>query len=271
MIAERRMFAKTIIDSDVFIDMPISARLLYYDLGMRADDDGFVNSPKKIVRMIGASQDDLNVLISKNFIIPFDSGVVVIRHWKLHNYIQKDRYKETTYKQEKSMLSTDENNVYKLMDTTCIHSVSNTDTIGIPNDNKLYTQYSIGKDRLDKDSIGKNSIEDTEYIISDEMNATEYTASDEAVPDEFMNVYFYFLRKYQETFNKPHNQLSASALQKVLKAFQDEDITNEYVDIYFGSDEHKGLIGESDGSIFHFINPTVMDLCRARVAGSCYT
>ena len=260
MIAERRMFAKTIIDSDVFIDMPISARLLYYDLGMRADDDGFLNSPKKIVRMIGASQHDLNVLVSKNFIIPFVSGVVVIRHWKLHNYIHKDRYKETTYKQEKSMLSTDENNVYKLMDTTCIHSVSNTDTIGIPNDNKLYTQYSIGKDRLDKDSIGKNSIENTEYIISDE-----------AVPDEFMNVYFYFLRKYQETFNKPHDMLSVTALQKVLKAFQAEDITNEYVDVYFGSDEHKGLRGESDGSIFHFISPTVMDLCRTRVAGSCYT
>lgn len=115
------------------------------------------------------------------------------------------------------------------------------------------------------------SIEDTEYIISDEMNDTEYTASDEAVPDRFMNVYFYFLRKYQETFNKPHDQLSESALQKVLKAFQNEDITNEYIDVYFGSDEHKGLIGESDGSIFHFINPTVMDLCRARVAGSCYT
>ena len=255
MIAERRMFAKTIIDSDVFIDMPISARLLYYDLGMRADDDGFVNSPKKIVRMIGASQDDLNVLISKNFIIPFDSGVVVISHWKVNNYIRGDRYRETNYRQEKSILSTDENNAYKLMDTTCIHSVSNTDTIGIPNDNQRYTQDSIGKD-----SIGKDSIENTEY-----------TASGEAVPDRFMNVYFYFVRKYQETFNKPHDQLSASALQKVLKAFQDEDITNEYVDVYFGSDEHKGLIGESDGSIFHFISPNVMDLCRIRVAGSCYT
>lgn len=271
MIAERRMFAKTIIDSDVFIDMPISARLLYYDLGMRADDDGFVNSPKKIVRMIGASQDDLNVLISKNFIIPFDSGVVVIKHWKINNYLRSDRYRETNYKQEKSMLSADENNSYTLMDTACIQAVSSMYPVGIPNDDKRYTQYSIGKDRLDKDSIGKDSIENTEYIISAEMNDTEYTASNEAVPDEFMNVYFYFLRKYQETFNKPHDQLNASALQKVLKAFQDEDITNEYVDAYFGNDEHKGLRGESDGSIFHFISPSVMDLCRTRVAGSCYT
>lgn len=264
MIAERRMFAKTIIDSDVFIDMPISARLLYYDLGMRADDDGFVNSPKKIVRMIGASQDDLNVLISKNFIIPFDSGVVVIMHWKINNYIRKDVYHETRCKNEKTQLYLNGNDEYDLNNGELLQHCN--EPVTVP-----YTQYSIGKDRLDKDSIGKNSIENTEYIISDEMNDTEYTASDEAVPDRFMNVYFYFLRKYQETFHKPHDQLSASALQKVLKAFQNEDITNEYIDVYFGSDEQKGLIGESNGSIFHFISPTVMDLCRTRVAGSCYT
>ena len=91
-MAERRMFAKTIIDSDAFLDMPISARLLYYDLSMRADDDGFVNSPKKIMRIVGASEDDLKVLITKKFIIPFDSGIVVIKHWKIHNYIAKDNY-----------------------------------------------------------------------------------------------------------------------------------------------------------------------------------
>lgn len=114
-MAERRMFAKTIIDSDAFIDMPVTARLLYYDLGMRADDDGFVNSPKKIMRMVGASQDDLAILISKKFIIPFDSGIVVIKHWRIHNYIQKDRYKETKYKDEKAMLTVKENDGYTLI------------------------------------------------------------------------------------------------------------------------------------------------------------
>lgn len=84
-MAERRMFAKSIIDSDTFMDMPTSSRLLYFDLSMRADDDGFVNSPKKIMRMTGASQDDLKMLIAKSFIIPFESGVVVIKHWKIHN------------------------------------------------------------------------------------------------------------------------------------------------------------------------------------------
>ena len=115
-MAERRMFAKTIIDSDAFIDMPVTARLLYYDLAMRADDDGFVNSPKKIMRMVGASQDDLAILISKKFIIPFDSGIVVIKHWRIHNYIRKDTYHETTYREEKRLLTLDEKNAYTLQD-----------------------------------------------------------------------------------------------------------------------------------------------------------
>ena len=112
-MAERRMFAKTIIDSDAFLDMPVTARLLYYDLAMRADDDGFVNSPKRIMRDVGASQDDLGILILKKFIIPFDSGVVVIKHWRIHNYIRGDTYHETTYKDEKATLELDENKAYR--------------------------------------------------------------------------------------------------------------------------------------------------------------
>ena len=109
------MFAKTIIDSDAFLDMPMSARLLYYDLAMRADDDGFINSPKKIMRFVGASIDDLNILAIRKFIIPFDNGVVVIKHWRIHNYIRKDRYSETTYSDEKSLLEVDENRAYRLI------------------------------------------------------------------------------------------------------------------------------------------------------------
>ena len=103
-MAERRMFAKTIIDSDSFLDMPLSAQCLYFHLSMRADDDGFINNPKKIQRMIGANDDDTKLLIAKSFIIPFDTGVVVIKHWRLHNYIQKDRYKPTMYEGEKEQL-----------------------------------------------------------------------------------------------------------------------------------------------------------------------
>ena len=113
-MADKRMFAKSIVDSDLFLEMPISARLLYYDLGMRADDEGFVNSPKKIMRMIGATTDDMNILIARQFIIPFDSGIVVIRHWRIHNYIRNDRKHITTCTQEKALLDTNKNGEYML-------------------------------------------------------------------------------------------------------------------------------------------------------------
>ena len=127
-MAERRMFAKTIIDSDAFLEMPISARLLYYDLGMRADDDGFINSPKKIMKMIGASEDDINILILKKFIIPFDNGVVVLKHWRIHNYIRKDTYNESPYKEQKMLLEVDDNKSYKLKDIFSVQAVDEPST-----------------------------------------------------------------------------------------------------------------------------------------------
>ena len=114
-MAERRMFAKTIIDSDAFLDMPLSTQALYFHLSMRADDDGFINNPKKIQRTIGAADDDLKMLIAKRFIIPFESGIVVIKHWKIHNYIRGDRKKETVYPKEMSMLIEKENGAYSLI------------------------------------------------------------------------------------------------------------------------------------------------------------
>lgn len=144
-MAERRMFAKTIIDSDAFLDMPMSTQALYFHLSMRADDDGFINNPKRIQRMIGASDDDLKLLIAKAFIIVFESGVVVIKHWKIHNYIQSDRYKPTVYTEEKAQLSQKNNKAYTL-DTECIQNVYISDT-----------QVRLGKDRLGKDSIDTKS------------------------------------------------------------------------------------------------------------------
>ena len=157
-MAERRMFAKTIVDSDMFIDMPMSARLLYYDLAMRADDDGFVNSPKKIMRFVGASMDDMNVLIAKQFIIPFESGVVVIKHWKIHNYIQKDRYKATSYQAEKESLTLKNGTYY----TDDLPDVSNLDTECIQDVYSLDTQDRLGKDRLGKVrlELGKDRVRD---------------------------------------------------------------------------------------------------------------
>ena len=142
------MFSKSVIDSDMFLDMPLSAQALYFHLAMRADDDGFVNNPKKIQRMVGASDDDCKILVAKKFIIPFESGIVVIRHWKIHNYIQKDRYKETVYLDEKAQISTDGTGAYVSEPCpTCIQPVS-----------KVDTQVSIGKESIGKESIGKESV-----------------------------------------------------------------------------------------------------------------
>lgn len=189
-MANKRMFSKQIIDSDAFLDMPISSRLLYYDLAMRADDDGFVNSPKKIMKIVGATNDDMNVLITRKFIIPFETGVVVIKHWKIHNYIRSDTYKETTYKEEKAMLAYDENNAYKLKSFN--PSTSRPRAVHEP-----YTQYRLDKTSIDKTSIDKTSINlfaTAKLKMQSVFNPTTYSAwLDEleliSVDDNFITIY----------------------------------------------------------------------------------
>ena len=151
-MAERRMFAKSIIDSDRFIDMPMSARLLYYDLSMRADDDGFVNSPKKIMKMIGASTDDMNILIMRKFVLAFENGVIVIKHWRVNNYLRSDRYRETNYIDEKQQLTCDEKGIYHLNNDGGIPLGI---PLGIPSGIPV---VDAGKDSIGKDSIGNNNI-----------------------------------------------------------------------------------------------------------------
>lgn len=103
-MAQRRMFSLQIVDTDAFMDMPLSAQALYFHLGMRADDDGFVSNARRIQKLVGAADDDLKILLMKRFVLAFDSGVLVITHWKISNYIQKDRYRPTLYQEEKAML-----------------------------------------------------------------------------------------------------------------------------------------------------------------------
>lgn len=157
------MFAKTIIDSDAFLDMPLSTQCLYFHLSMRADDDGFVNNPKKIQKMLGASEDDLKLLVAKSFVLTFESGVIVIKHWRINNYIRNDRYHETAYQDEKNLLSLKENNAYTI----------NSDIVGIPSGNQTVYQMET-EDRLDKDRLDKDrGVEKTDYQqIADLYNDT---------------------------------------------------------------------------------------------------
>jgi hypothetical protein len=154
-MAERRMFAKTIIDSDAFLDMSMSAQALYFHLAMRADDEGFVNNPKKIQRMVGAADDDLKILRAKRFIIAFESGIVVIKHWKIHNYLQKDRVKPTVYQAERALISLKENRSYT--------EKGEADTICIQNVSKMDSQYSIDETSIDEISIVKKPTKQTKH------------------------------------------------------------------------------------------------------------
>ena len=145
-MAERRMFAKTIVLSDAFLDMPLGARCLYMTFGMVADDDGFVNNAKSVIRQIGASEDDLRILLAKRFILLMDDGLIVIKHWRINNYLRNDRYQETKYIEEKARLLIDEKGAYKFAD----------ESLGIPS--MVYPgKDSIGKDSIDKDSKENNS------------------------------------------------------------------------------------------------------------------
>ena len=156
-MAERRMFAKTIIDSDAFLEMPVTSQLLYFHLSMRADDDGFVNKPKSLMRMVGCHDDDLKLLFVKKFLIPFESGVVVIKHWKIHNYIRKDTYTETKYKEEKATLELDENSAYRLTEESPLQLRD--ESVTSPS-----TQVRLGKVSTGKDRVGEDSIEDVPDI-----------------------------------------------------------------------------------------------------------
>lgn len=152
------MFAKSIITSDAFLDMPPTARCLYFSLGMFADDDGFVNNPKSIMRQVGSTVDDMNILITKKFVLVFDSGVIVIKHWRIHNYIRQDTYKKTNYKEELAMLSLDENNAYTLGNSTPATARIESVTSPSRRRDETLTQDRIGKDRLGQDRTGKDRI-----------------------------------------------------------------------------------------------------------------
>ena len=153
-MAKRRMFSLDVVDTDAFLDLPASSQNLYFHLGMRADDDGFISSPKRIAATVAASADDLKLLVAKGFIIPFDSGVCVVRDWKVNNYIQGDRYTPSLYKEEKAHLGLDENRRYSMLDTVCIQDG--------------YTgKVRLGKDRLNTFGLGSAEPNEKKFFPPD--------------------------------------------------------------------------------------------------------
>lgn len=222
-MAERRMFTQKIVESDPFTEMPLSAQALYFHLNMDADDDGVVNSPNKIRRSIGASEDDLRLLIAKRFILTFDNGVMVIKHWRMHNKIRKDRYKPTQYTDVMARLTERKDGAYT--ENPCGNQVT---TKWQPNDNQWLTQDRIGEvsiglgedslidkidiiDKIDKsdfspldkpNSLTKNLIE-AEYIEEDDLCIKEYNDIFEELIKEYSfeivrSCLWYFIKRYKQ-------------------------------------------------------------------------
>lgn len=160
-MAQRRMFSLKIVDTDAFLDMPATTQNLYFHLSIRADDEGFVASPKKIMKITGCSDDDLKILISKSFIIPFQSGICVIRHWRIHNYIQSDRREGTQYKDEASLIYLSPDKTYEIRQNDQKECL---DTKCIQNDYKMSPQVRLGKDRLEKEEKEKIKKEKEENL-----------------------------------------------------------------------------------------------------------
>lgn len=161
-MAQRRMISLKVIDTDIFLDMPLSTQALYFHLIARADDDGFIANHNKIMRMIGSSKDDMKILLSKRFIIPFESGVCVIKHWKIHNLIRADRYSETIYKEEKSRLKEDQNKAY----------IPDVIPDVIPDGNQMEPQVRLGKvsiGKVSKGNINKPKKEKGEFAVVDKV------------------------------------------------------------------------------------------------------
>ena len=162
-MAKKRMFNNDVLDTDAFLGMPLSAQALYFHLNMRADDDGFISNPRRVQKYVGASEDDLKLLIVKNFIITFDDGVIVIKHWRMHNTIQKDRYRKTNYIDDLNKLGIKENRAYTLnvsnLETKCIQNVSSDIDLDIGLDIDIDLNNIYGQDDLDRAGVkNKNDL-----------------------------------------------------------------------------------------------------------------
>lgn len=168
-MAEKRMLSKKVLDTDAFLDMPLSAQALYFHLAVNADDEGFVGNPKRIRDYIGASENDLNLLVEKRFVLIFKNGVVVIRHWKIHNTLRRDRSHPTIFTEEKALLIVGANGAYMERPTTADIADNQTATACQPSDGQMSTEDKIGED-----SVSEDMEDESGTLAIDEIKTTRF-------------------------------------------------------------------------------------------------
>lgn len=239
-MAEKRMFTQKIIDSDAFLDMPLSTQALYFHLNMRADDDGFINNPKRIQRTVGASEDDLKLLLAKRFAIGFENGVIVIKHWRMHNTLRKDRYNPTQYQEQFLRLRVKENNAYT------DKPVNHLATRWQPDGNQMEPQISIVEN-----SIVERSIE--EYIAP-ESDDSEAPSSKPSKPKKQKHGQFQNVRLADEELESLKNDFGSETCYKAI----------DFLDAYI---EEKGYKSKSHNLA---IRRWVMDAIKEREKGQAF-
>lgn len=205
-MANRRMFSLQIVDTDAFLEMPVSSQLLYFHLVMRADDEGFVGSPRRIMKTIGVQDDDLKVLIAKRFVLTFESGIVVIKHWLIHNTIRMDRFKKTTYQDERKTLTLKENNSY----TTNGNQTATSGMRKLSKDKLI--EVNISKDKLSKlaDKSAEQGSQKTKYI-------EEYSEKEKILHKQIIEIMMIF-RKINPTLNMG-NKTQRTAVKDLISQF----------------------------------------------------
>ncbi|QKE60407.1 replication initiation protein [Streptococcus phage smHBZ8] len=217
-MAQRRMFSKKITETDKFLEMPLSSQALYFHLSMGADDEGFIDRAKTIQRTIGASDDDMKLLIAKGFLIPFESGVVVIRHWRIHNYIQADRFQSTIYQNEKKQLEYDSSKTAQLKASNkCIQNVSNSDT-----------QVRLDKDRLELDKNNIYCRVSDETPTASENETKKQSLSVEEIEDELragLTAKAFVITKYLNDKIGTKYRASSAKTKALIKARLNEGYT----------------------------------------------
>ena len=223
-MAQRRMFSRKITETDHFLEIPLSSQALYFHLNMGADDEGFIDKAKTIQRTIGASDDDMKLLIAKRFLIPFDSGVVVIRHWRIHNYIQADRFQATIYQNEKEQLD---------FDKSKIASIKPLDQC-IQNGYRMDTQVRLGEDSLDKDRLDKvnylYSGEEKEKSLSQIIKSTNVKINERQIQQiqEYIGLDNMTVEMidYAIQLTEDAGAESFNYLNKILKSWKDKGLTS---------------------------------------------
>lgn len=221
-MAQKRMFDKRVIDSDEFLEMPLTTQAVYFHLNMRADDDGFIDNWKSVLRLIGGKDDDIKVLISKRFIIPFEKGVIVIKHWKINNLLRKDRYVETIHREEKEKLTIEKNGEYSL---------------GIPmHDRVTESDDAINKSKLINDGIPMVDQED-----EDSKNLDKTKEKTDGIPmvDQWLTQYS--IVEYSKEENKKENNKKKKFIKPTIEEIKNycierkNNINAEYFYDYYES------------------------------------